>query len=75
MTDDSSSGSIVLPALRGIMGNWVYYCCLVDLPTLASRVDYAYELHNPERLSEMIQRELEEKRCKEIANYLATQPD
>lgn len=57
------------------MGNWVYYCCLVDLQTLASRVDYAYELHDSARLSEMIQRELEEKRCKEIANYLTTQSD
>ena len=75
MTDDNSSGSIVLPALRGIMGDWVYYCCLVDLPTLASRVDYADELHNSERLSEMIQRQLEDKRAKEIANYLTTQPD
>ena len=41
VTDDSTSGSIILPALRGVMGDWVYYCCLVDLPTLASRVGYA----------------------------------
>ena len=75
MTDDSSSASIVLPALRGLMGDWVYYCCLVDLPTLASRVDYAHELHNSERLSEMIQRQLEDKRATEIANYLSTRPD
>ena len=75
MTDDSTSGSIVLPALRGLMGNWVYYCCLVDLPILASRVDYAHELHKSERLSEMIQRRLEDTRANEIANYLATQPD
>ena len=75
MTDDSTSGSIVLPALRGMMGDWVYYCCLVDLPTLASRVDYADELHNSERLSEMIQRQLRENRSKEIANYLVTQSD
>lgn len=75
MTDDSTTRSIVLPALRGIMGDWVYYCCLVDLPTLASRVGYADELHNSERLSEMIQRQLKETRSKEIANYLTTQPD
>ncbi len=75
MIDDSMSGSIVLPALRGTMGNWVYYCCLVDLSTLATRVDYADELHKSERLSEMIQRQLKEMRSKEIASYLATQPD
>ena len=39
MTDDTTSRSIVLPALRGIMGDWVYYCCLVNLPTLARRVN------------------------------------
>ena len=75
MTDDSTVAPLVFPALRGIMGDWVYYCCLVDLPTLASRVDYAEKLHNSERLSEMIQRQLESKRAKEIANYLTTQPD
>ncbi len=75
MTDESTSGSIVLPALRGMMGDWVYYCCLVDLPTLASRVDYADELHKSERLSEMIQRQLKDKRAREIADYLTTQPD
>lgn len=75
MTDNSTSGTIVLPALRGAMGDWVYYCCLVDLPTLASRVGYADELHKSARLSEMIQRQLKETRSKEIANYLATQPD
>ena len=75
MTDDSTSESIVLPALRGIMGDWVYYCCLVDLPTLANRVGYAEELHNSERLSEMIQRQLKKRRSKEIADYLTTQPD
>ena len=58
-----------------MMGDWVYYCCLVDLPTLASRVGYADELHNSARLSEMIQRQLKETRSKEIANYLATQQD
>ena len=75
MTDDSTSGSIVLPALRGMMGDWVYYCCLVDLQTLASRVRYADELHKSVRLSEMIQRQLKEARSKEIANYLTTQSD
>ena len=75
MIDGSTSSSIVLPALRGMMGDWVYYCCLVDLQTLAGRVRYADELHKSARLSEMIQRQLEDKRSKEIANYLATRSD
>jgi len=45
----------------------------MDLPTLASRVQYARELHKSENLSKMIQRELEKKRSKEIAEYLKNQ--
>ena len=75
MAGDSPTGPIVLPALRGMMGDWVYYCCLMDLATLASRVDYARDLHRDERLSEMIQRTLEDRRSKEIAEYLETRPD
>ncbi len=67
--------SLVLPALRGTMGDWVYYCCLMDLPTLANRVDYARDLHKSEQLSEMIQRELDKRRSKEVAEYLRTRPD
>ena len=57
------------------MGDWVYYCCLMDLPTLASRVHYAHDLHKSENLSQMIQRELEGKRSKEIAEYLKNQDE
>ena len=30
MISNAATESIVLPALRGVMGNWVYYCCLMD---------------------------------------------
>ncbi len=75
MATNESQASIVLPALRGMMGDWVYYCCLMDLATLASRVHYAQDLHKSERLSQMIQRTLEDRRSKEIAEYLKTRPD
>ncbi len=65
---------IVLPALRGIMGDWVYYSCLMDLSELNSRVHYAKEVHNSKALSDMIQRQLDGKRSAEIARYLKTQP-
>ena len=65
---------IVLPALRGIMGDWVYYSCLMDLNELSSRVRYAKEVHDHEALSEMIQRRLDGQRSAEIADYLKTQP-
>ncbi|MDE0519755.1 MAG: hypothetical protein OXH71_03560, partial [Candidatus Dadabacteria bacterium] len=66
---------IILPALRGIMGDWVYYSCLLDLRELSLRVDYAKEIHNNEKLSDMIQRRLEEYRGKLIAEYLHMQPE
>ena len=75
MTSSQRNGLIVLPALRGSMGDWVYYCCLMDLPTVAARVNYAEDLHKSEKLSEMIQRELQGKRSKEIAEYLKNQDE
>ena len=75
MRNDQPSEQIILPALRGIMGDWVYYSCLVDLPTLAARVNYAAEIHNSKNLSDMIQRQLSLQRSKQIAEYLQTQPD
>ena len=66
---------VVLPALRGIMGDWVYYSCLLDLRELSSRVDYAKEIHKNEKFSDMIQRRLEEYRGKLIAEYLQMQPE
>ena len=66
---------LVFPALRGVMGDWVYYSCLMDLPTLAMRVDYATDIHKSTQLSDMIQRQLKENRAAEIAEYLQTQSE
>ena len=67
-------GEIVLPALRGIMGDWVYYSCLIDLKDLSSRVHYAEEIHKNEGLSDMMQRQLQSGRDAQIAEYLKMQP-
>lgn len=66
---------IVLPALRGVMGDWVYYSCLMDLGQLSQRVQYAEEIHNNELLSDMIQRQLKRNRGSQIAEYLKTQQE
>lgn len=66
---------IVLPALRGVMGDWVYYSCLMDLGELSSRVDYAEEIHNNKAFSDMIQRQIKNARSTQIADYLKEQPD
>jgi len=69
------SQPIVLPALRGMMGDWIYYSCLMDLPTIANRVDYAKDIHTSTQLSDMIQRHVKEERAKQIAEYLKTQTE
>lgn len=70
---NKKSSKLVLPALRGFMGDWVYYCCLFDLRELSARVDYAREIHTNDRLSDMIQRHLEKGRSALISKYLCTQ--
>ena len=65
---------LILPALRGIMGDWVYYSSLLDLNELSARVSYAEQVHEHKALSDMIQRQLDGRRSKEIADYLKTQP-
>lgn len=71
---DAKPTRLLLPALRGIMGDWVYYSCLMSLDELSSRVDFADNIHKHTRLSEMIQRELDDVRSVQIANYLKDQP-
>lgn len=69
------NAKIVLPALRGVMGNRVYYSSLMSLKEVGNRVNFARELHKSEQLSDMIQRQLKKNRGAEIARYLKTQPE
>lgn len=61
---------LALPALRGSIGDWIYYSCLMPLSEVALRVQYAEEIHPNKALSELIQRSLEGPRAKHIAGYL-----
>lgn len=69
------TNQIVLPALRGIMGDWVFYSCLMDIREISNRVRYAEEVHSNEQLSDMIQRQLKRGRSAQIAQYLSTQKE
>jgi len=71
----AANKEIFIPALRGIMGEWVYYSCLIPLKELSDRVSYASELHTNKGLSDLIQRELKKSRSKDIANYLKNQEE
>lgn len=64
--------TLVLPALRGHFGDWIYYSCLMSIGELGSRVSYAEEIHKDKALSQLIQRSLEGARAKHIVDYLKT---
>jgi DNA sulfur modification protein DndB len=64
--------SLVLPALRGFFGDWIYYSCLMSIQEIGVRVRYAEEIHPDKALSQLIQRSLEGPRARHIASYLAS---
>jgi len=61
---------LVLPALRGSVGDWVYYACLMSMVEIGKRVNFAEEIHHDKALSNLIQRSLEGSRSRHIADYL-----
>ncbi|MCU0424260.1 MAG: DGQHR domain-containing protein [Candidatus Kapabacteria bacterium] len=63
------------PALRGYLGSWTYYSCLMRLQDIAERISYADEIYQSKVLSDLLQRELDKKRGKAIANYLLTEEE
>jgi DNA sulfur modification protein DndB len=66
---------LILPALRGIMGDWIFYSCLMRIDDIGSRVSFAEDIHKNEKLSEMIQRQLKRGRSDQIASYLQNQEE
>jgi DNA sulfur modification protein DndB len=66
---------LIVPALRGSFGDWVYYSCVMELSEVGARVDYAHEIHPDEALSQLIQRSLEGSRARHIADYLESTPE
>ncbi len=71
----AKTDQIILPALRGVMGTWVFYSCLMNLRELAQRVHFAEEVHKSKQLSDMIQRQLTAGRSAQIAQYLEKQDE
>jgi DNA sulfur modification protein DndB len=66
---------LLIPALRGRFGDWVYYSCLVPFSEVAERISFANDIHKNKNLSDMIQREIKQKRGLEIAKYLTTEKE
>lgn len=66
---------LVLPCLRGYLGSWTTYTCLMRLNDAAKLIGFAHELHRINKLSDNIQRELGNGRPAEIAEYLLQDED
>lgn len=69
------SKRLVLPCLRGRMGSWDTYSCMMRLSDASELIGFAQELHQIDKLSDKIQRELNEGRAEEIASYLLNNED
>lgn len=64
-------GALIIPALRGTIGDWIYYSAVMRIGEIGDRIRYAEEVHTDKALSQLIQRSLEGPRAKQIAAYLA----
>lgn len=71
---------VFLPALQGYFGEWTYYAAIMPLREISDRIHFAREIHPNERLSELIQRRLQDEansgknRVGEIAEYIQQNP-
>ncbi|MGN8056029.1 DNA sulfur modification protein DndB [Pedobacter sp. 22163] len=65
---------LVLPSLRGVLGDWVYYSSLMSARDINERVKAAKDIRESKTLDEFLQRDLKERK-KEIANYLLKRED
>lgn len=70
---DNISEPLFLPALRALMGDWVYYSTIMKFKDIGDRVKPAEEIHESKTLKDFIQRHLTS-RSGEISEYLLTQP-
>ena len=67
---------ILLPALQGKFGDWIYYAAIMPLSEVKERIGFAQELHKNARLGDLIQRQLQDSgygnqnRANDIAQYL-----
>ncbi|HFD7916750.1 TPA: DNA sulfur modification protein DndB [Klebsiella variicola] len=66
---------LVLPCLRGYMGSWITYSCMMRLSDASDLIGFAEELHQIDKLSDKIQRELSTDRAAEISRYLIDNED
>lgn len=62
-----------VPALRGRMGDWVYYVTVMKMGKIADTCRFADEIHPNKDLDALIQREIGARVQKEMVPYLLTE--
>jgi DNA sulfur modification protein DndB len=63
-----------VPAIKGRMGDWVYYVTAMKLAKVARETRLAAQIHKSSDLNDLIQRELGARVEKEMVPYLLNQP-
>lgn len=63
----------LFPALRTLMGDWVYYISTMPMSEIAERISVVEDLHTSESLQDELQRAITKNALK-IAEYLQNQP-
>ena len=66
------STELKLPALKGTIGDWVYYVTLLPFREVRNRIRRNKEIHETKELQDWLQRELTD-RSTDIAEYLESQ--
>lgn len=69
------SNRLILPCLRGKIGNRETYSCMMRLSDIDELIGFAHDLHRIKKLSTQIQRELKAERGKQISEYLLNNED
>lgn len=66
---ENFENKIVLPTLRGVLGDWVFYSSLMSAEQIQKLIQPAKSIRETESLDEILQRDLKDRK-KAIARYL-----
>ncbi|MFA0162142.1 DNA sulfur modification protein DndB [Vibrio splendidus] len=67
--------NLMIPCLKGKIGSWYTYTSLMTFEDIDRLICFADELHKIKKLSDMIQRDIEDNRASDIAEYINTNVD
>ncbi|WP_318508100.1 DGQHR domain-containing protein [Photobacterium leiognathi] len=67
--------NIMIPCLKGKIGSWYTYTSLMTFEDIDRLISFADDLHQIKKLSDMIQRDIEDNRAEDIADYINSNID